>query len=76
MQTRINDLRENLKSLQKSYDDALNQSQTAEVLLNTKFGISEALIRDQLDNSMKQRYARCHPLLSGCDRKRFVRLSD
>jgi hypothetical protein len=55
MQTRINNLRENLKTLQTSYDDALNQSQIAETLLNTKLGISEALIRDQLENNMKQR---------------------
>ena len=32
MQVRINNLRETLKTLQKSYDDALNQSQTAEIL--------------------------------------------
>ena len=55
MQVRINNLRETLKTLQKSYDDALNQSQTAEILVNTKFGHSEVLIRDQLENNMKQR---------------------
>ena len=56
MQTHINYLRETLKMMQKSYDDALNQSQTAELLLNTKLSISEALIRDQLENNMKQRF--------------------
>jgi hypothetical protein len=56
MQIRINDLRETLKTLQKSYDDALNQSQTAENILNTKLGNSESLIRDQLENNMKQRF--------------------
>jgi len=56
MQGRINTLRETLKTLQKSYDDSLNQSQTAEILLNTKLGTSEALIRDQLENNMKQRF--------------------
>jgi len=56
MQVRINNLRETLKTLQKSYDDALNQSQTAEILVNTKFGHSEVLIRDQLENNMKQRF--------------------
>ncbi|CAF1447840.1 unnamed protein product [Adineta steineri] len=55
MQTRINNIRETLKTLQKSYDDALNQSQQAELLLNTKLSNSEALIRDQLENNMKQR---------------------
>ncbi|CAF3482923.1 unnamed protein product [Rotaria sordida] len=55
MQIRINNLHETLKTLQKSYDDALNQSHLAEVLLNTKLGNSEALVRDQLENNMKQR---------------------
>ncbi|CAF5214092.1 unnamed protein product, partial [Rotaria magnacalcarata] len=36
MQTRINYLRETVKILQKSYDDALNQSLLAEILFNTK----------------------------------------
>ncbi|CAF3518338.1 unnamed protein product [Rotaria socialis] len=55
MQTRINYLREALKLLQKSYDDALNQSLLAEILFNTKLSNSEASIRDQLENNMKQR---------------------
>lgn len=56
MQGRISALRETLKNLQKSYDDSLNQSQIADVLLNTKLGTSESLIRDQLENNMKQRF--------------------
>ncbi len=56
MQGRINSLRETLKILQKSYDDSINQSQIIEVLLNTKLGTSEILIRDQLENNMKQRF--------------------
>jgi radical SAM superfamily enzyme len=55
MQGRITNLRDTLKTLQKSYDDSLNQSQTAEILLNTKLPVSESLIRDQLENNMKQR---------------------
>jgi hypothetical protein len=58
MQGRISGLRETLKSLQKSYDDSLNQSQIAENLLNTKLGSSEGLIRDQLENNMRQRFVR------------------
>ncbi|CAF4449572.1 unnamed protein product, partial [Rotaria magnacalcarata] len=54
MQTRINYLRETVKILQKSYDDALNQSLLAEILFNTKLSNSEASIRDQLENNMKQ----------------------
>ncbi len=57
MQMRINNLHETLKSLQKSFDDALNQTQTAEILLNTKLSSSEALVRDQIENNLKQRYA-------------------
>jgi hypothetical protein len=49
MQVRVNELHETLKTLQKMYDDALNQSQTTEVLVNTKLSHSEALIRDQLE---------------------------
>lgn len=56
MQGRINSLREALKNLQKSYDDSLNQSQISEVLVNTKLATSEGLIRDQLENNMKQRF--------------------
>ena len=56
MQGRINSHRETLKNLQKSYDDSLNQSQIAEVLLNTKLASSESLIRDQLENNIKQRF--------------------
>ena len=56
MQVRVNNLRETLQTLQKSYDDALNQSQTAEILVNTKLTHSETLIRDQLENNMKQRF--------------------
>lgn len=56
MQGRINSLRETLKNLQKSYDDSLNQSQISEVLVNTKLATSEGLIRDQLENNMKQRF--------------------
>lgn len=55
MQGRISILRGTLKTLQKSYDDSLNQSQTSEILLNTKLGTSESVIRDQLENNMKQR---------------------
>jgi dynactin complex subunit len=55
MQGRITNLRDTLKTLQKSYDDSINQSQIAETLLNTKLGSSEALIRDQLENNIKQR---------------------
>jgi hypothetical protein len=55
MQGRISTLRETLKTLQKSYDDSLNQSQIAENLFNTKLETSEALIRDQLENNMRQR---------------------
>jgi hypothetical protein len=58
MQIQITTLRDTLKTLQKSYDDSLNQSQTTEILLNTKLGISEALIRDQLENNMKQRFVK------------------
>lgn len=58
MQRRINHLRDTLKVLQKSYDDALNQSLLAEVILNTKLSNSEAYIRDQLDNNMKQRFVK------------------
>lgn len=58
MQLRINNLRETLKASQKSYDDALNKSQTSELLLNTKFGNSEVLIREQLENNLKQRFVR------------------
>lgn len=56
MQGRIDSLRETLKNLQKSYDDSLNQSQISEVLVNTKLATSEGLIRDQLENNMKQRF--------------------
>ena len=56
MQGRISGLRETLRSLQQSYDDSLNQSQIAENLLNTKLGASEGLIRDQLENNMRQRF--------------------
>ncbi len=58
MQGRITNLRNTLKTLQKAYDDSLNQTQTVEILLNTKLGMSEALIRDQLENNMKQRFVK------------------
>ncbi len=75
MQTRINHLRETLETLQKSYNEALNQSQIAEILLNTKLSISEALIRDQLENNMKQRFVQnlfflssvTYPAIPRCD---------
>ena len=56
MRMRIDSLRQILESLRKSYDDALNQSQIGEFLLNTKLSKSEALIQDQLKNNMKQRF--------------------
>jgi hypothetical protein len=58
MQGRITNLRNTLKTLQKAYDDSLNQTQTVEILLNTKLGMSEALIRDQLENNIKQRFVK------------------
>jgi hypothetical protein len=85
MQTRINHLRETLQTLQKSYNEALNQSQIAEILLNTKLSISEALIRDQLENNMKQRFVQnffflssvTYPAISRCGVfcGRFARIS-
>jgi hypothetical protein len=55
MQIRINNLEQTLQNLEKSYDDAFKNSQTMEILLNSKLSQSERSIRDQLDNNMKQK---------------------
>ena len=56
MQSRLDTLRQTLRTLQKSYDDALNQSQAAELLLTVQLDTSESSIRNQLENNMKQRF--------------------
>lgn len=55
MQTRIEQFQQTFKNLQKSYDDALNHSQTAENMLSGRLTQSESLVRDQLENNMKQK---------------------
>ena len=55
MQTRIDQFQQTFKNLQKSYDDALNYSQTAENMLSGRLMQSESLVRDQLENNMKQK---------------------
>ena len=55
MQRRIDQLQKTFKTLQKSYDDALNHSQTAESMLSGRLTQSEALVREQLESNMKQK---------------------
>ena len=56
MQSRLDTLHQTLKTLQQSYDDAVNQSQAAELLVTVQLDTSESSIRNQLENNMKQRF--------------------